>query len=191
LRQMGIALTFYVSDHTVYPPLNGYDPDKGGDIIKWHDYLNAALQSRTQPKQAAAGFSGIFRCPTHRPLPDFYSPSYGYNAFGAGGSGLEGSWTVPQSAGEWPRHLGLRDTAVKSPSELIAIGDGYAAYKTARTSGGQGFTDPDGLLVESEVLGRGSSLESDFLAMLVRPREARRRHQGRLNVAFCDGHVEA
>ena len=66
-----------------------------------------------------------------------------------------------------------------------------AAYKTARTSGGQGFTDPDGLLVESEVLGRGSSLESDFLAMLVRPREARRRHQGRLNVAFCDGHVEA
>jgi prepilin-type processing-associated H-X9-DG protein len=191
LRQIGLALTFYVSDHMVYPPLNGYDADKAGDIIKWHDYLNAALQSGPARKQAAAGFAGVFRCPTHRPLPDFYSPSYGYNAWGAGGSGLEGSWAVPQSPGEWPRHLGLRDTSVKSPSQMIAIGDGYTAYRTARTSGGQMFTDPDGLLVEHEVLGRGTSLESDFLTNLVRPREARRRHQGRLNIVFCDGHVEA
>lgn len=190
LRQMGLALTFYVSDYAVYPPLNGYEPAQGGEI-KWHDYLNAALQSRTQPKQAAAGISGIFRCPTHRPLPDFYSPSYGYNALGAGGTGLAGSWTVPQSLGDWPRHLGLPDTAVRSPSEMIAIGDGYAAYRTAKTSGGQSFTDPDGLLVEGELLGRGTVLESDFLTKLVRPKEARRRHRGRLNVAFCDGHVEA
>src|SRR5262245_61671488 len=88
LRQIGLALTFYISDHAVYPPLNGYDLAQGGEI-KWHDYLNAELQSRMPPKQAAAGFAGVFRCPTHRPLPDFYSPGYGYNALGAGGSGLE------------------------------------------------------------------------------------------------------
>ena len=34
LRQLGLALTFYVSDHRVYPPLNGYEPALGARPIK-------------------------------------------------------------------------------------------------------------------------------------------------------------
>ena len=99
LRQQGLALTFYVSDHRVYPPLNGYDPSLGGDVTKWHDFLEAALASLTPQKQAATGFGGVFRCPTHRPLPGSDSPSYGYDADGTGGLGLEGSSPQPESLG--------------------------------------------------------------------------------------------
>jgi prepilin-type processing-associated H-X9-DG protein len=45
--------------------------------------------------------------------------------------------------------------------------------------------------VESEFIYRGQRLESDLLSELVRPNDARRRHNNRLNVVFCDGHVEA
>jgi len=191
LRQQGLALTFYVSDHRVYPPLNGHDPALGGDITKWHDFLEAALASVTPQKQATAGFGGVFRCPTHRPLPGFYSPSYGYNADGTGGLGLEGSWTQPESLGVWPRHIGLRDSAVRSPSDMIAIGDGYIAYKSGNSSSGRPFTDSRGFILESELIGRAPRFEGDLLAQQNRPDEARRRHGGRLNTAFCDGHVES
>ena len=74
---------------------------------------------------------------------------------------------------------------------MIAIADGYSAYKSAHSSTGTHFENADGILVESEVIGRGQWIESDVLNDLARPDEACRRHRGKLNVIFCDGHVES
>jgi prepilin-type N-terminal cleavage/methylation domain-containing protein/prepilin-type processing-associated H-X9-DG protein len=193
LRQLGLALTFYVSEQKVYPPIYGYELSPTGDILRWHDYVNMALMRPNVPGQSSAGFAGVFRCPSHRPRLSRYSPGYGYNSEGTGGLGLGGWWRQPENLGEWPTHMGLRDTEVKSPADMIAMGDGYAAYKSANTPDGSPISDPNGLIQESELLGRFRWLEAsaDNLESRNRPAEARRRHLGRLNLVSCDGHVEA
>jgi prepilin-type processing-associated H-X9-DG protein len=74
---------------------------------------------------------------------------------------------------------------------MIAMADGYSAYRGAFSSTGIALSNPDGILVESEIIYRGLRFESDLLSELVRPNDARGRHNNRLNVVFCDAHVEA
>jgi len=105
--------------------------------------------------------AGVFRCPSDR----YSTISYGYNAFGV----------LP--AGDWTNALGLAgrlistseyfapvpESEVVSPSEMMAIGDTF--------DGGVFF-------------GRGH-LDNRELAIRFA------RHQGRLDVVFCDAHVES
>jgi prepilin-type N-terminal cleavage/methylation domain-containing protein/prepilin-type processing-associated H-X9-DG protein len=188
LGQLGIALQIYVSDHQSYPPKD----DFGNDMKLWFDYLNEAITSSDRSLRLSQhGFAGVFRCPAHRLRPSRFLPSYGYNAWGAGGGGLGGRTDPPESPGQWPQHVPTRESQVIAPADMIAIADGYSAYKSAHSSTGTHFENAEGILVESEVIGRGQWIESDVLNDLAHPDEARRRHRGKLNVIFCDGHVEA
>jgi prepilin-type processing-associated H-X9-DG protein len=120
-----------------------------------------------------------------------FSPSYGYNADGAMNLGLGGLYdTLNIIPGMYPQHIPTKEADVVSPSQMIALGDGFTAYKRAYNSDGQNYSMDGGLLLESEVLGRGQSIEGDLLSESIRPHEARRRHQGLLNMIYCDGHVE-
>ena len=47
------------------------------------------------------------------------------------------------------------------------------------------------MILESELIGRASRFEGGLLAQQNHPDEARRRHGGRLDTAFCDGHAES
>ena len=105
--------------------------------------------------------AGVFRCPSDR----YSTMSYGYNVYGV----------LP--VGDWTNALGLagrlistseyfgpvRESEVVSPSEMMAIGD---------TFGGGVF------------FGRGH-LDNRELAIRFA------RHQGSLDVVFCDAHVES
>ena len=197
LRQHGMALVMYVSEFRGYPPLNsGFATPPGDPLLVWYDYLNRILLNPTATGKVSSsvagsdGPGGTFQCPTHRAPAGVRTSSYGYNALGTGGVGLAGTWSDPATLGEPPRHDPIRDDTVRSPADMIAIGDGFLAVKKASTGSGIPVTDPEGILIEGELLGRLVSAEGDYIADASRPGVARRRHGGRINLTFCDGHVE-
>jgi prepilin-type N-terminal cleavage/methylation domain-containing protein len=205
LRQMGIALSMYVQETGVYPmsdhatvqlypskeaALNGWERhlrEFAGEPVLWRTMGN---DERTVFKK-----TGIFRCPSVRTnrydasnFPgliygqsyenDYYSEHYGYNGLGQsfvpgmrGGLGLEdiikGKPTGP-----------VRESAVKAPSDMIALGDGYYGSQWA----------PKRYLERSADLGRDSYGHTGDLAQ--ETKNAFKRHRKRIAVEFCDGHVE-
>jgi len=97
LRQLGTALAIYIGDHQTYPPKD----DFAQDLKLWCDYLNDVITSPgTSSRLSQTGFSGVFRCPAHKLRPSRFLPSYGYNAWGAGGGGLGGGIEAPEFLGQ-------------------------------------------------------------------------------------------
>jgi prepilin-type N-terminal cleavage/methylation domain-containing protein/prepilin-type processing-associated H-X9-DG protein len=171
LRQLGMALTMYVSDFSAYPPADGRIP--------WQDLL--------QPY--SSGKSGrltwftdpLFACPSST-----YGLSYGYNdtgtaAFPPGGLrfrrdlGLGGSTSEEDIFTRTP----LRETQVALPSDMIAFGD-------------PGVRDRNGHIISvDETIGfalgiLSSSPEMETFLIGV----TKKRHDSKANMSFCDGHVE-
>ena len=98
--------------------------------------------------------------------------SYGYNGLGLSeetdtkGLGLGGRTTASR----------VNESGVANPSDMMAVGDGFM--------GGGGMVR-DGELM----LWRNSSVTNEFYTGSTKRSYAL--HQGKANVVFCDGHVEA
>ena len=137
-------------------------------------------------------YRGVWRCPTevprayesswvdrgtiHRTMVVAWTTSYGYNSYGAAppvsnrGLGL-GLISIDMPGGFSPP---AKDVEVKVPSDMIALADGYEVNY---------FNGDPG---EAPLLIRGNYV-------LTNPppgSRAAKRHSGKLNVAFCDGHLE-
>lgn len=201
LRQIGIAMGSYVGDYHAY--MDGHWERISADRIssnpgEWPADLIPYLspterRSYTNLAQVVA-YNGIFRCPTHARdkisvrnylsgSTRLYVPpaSYGYNW--AGTAPPQGWGTYGQSFGLAPVQLTLlqatklshvtRDVEVKVTSDMIAFADGFWVGLT---------TEP----AESELLARAYHSISNAPLR----NRASKRHSGKLNVVFCDGHVE-
>jgi prepilin-type processing-associated H-X9-DG protein/prepilin-type N-terminal cleavage/methylation domain-containing protein len=113
-------------------------------------------------------YDGIWKCPTarFRNPGNFYPVCYGYNSSGIIHDGSEDNSLG--LGGNTRSQIPLRDSGVTHPSDMMAIGD---------ISGG-GIT----------LIWRGENSlptrDNDDL-------DFQRRHQGKANVVFCDGHVES
>lgn len=208
LKQLGLGLSLYTQDNgEAYPDL--YQPDDGKDWAgRMAPYLNVGyLRAHGQ---------GVFRCPSHTPKvgprrkelmeadPDKYHPSrmpsYGYNAFGEEvpdnkyheGHGLGGFWSLdPDGASD--RFLPTRESHVKRPSEMLAFGDGYTSLLDPRKpvgSLGRMALAEHSLLIRW-LTWQPSPQEYDQTALnVLTVEEVERRRHRRLNMTFCDGHVE-
>jgi prepilin-type processing-associated H-X9-DG protein len=75
------------------------------------------------------------------------------------------------------------ESEVASPSEMIAIGDGFKGNKDYLVDG-----DLDGMWRASGLKAYYDFGNFDYQASTKR---AHARHQGKANVVFCDGHVES
>jgi len=178
LRQLAIALNVYVDDNGVYPL--GDSNDGKGWMERLIPFRNGVVSVSGKP-------TGQFICPAPGFMFEGWShPSfYGYNVmgtdnafsesdilagrfgFGLGGIAKEGVGAVP-----------VPERAVKVPSDMIAFGDGFVGMKDKKISW-------------------GSAIGQNWIGF-VQPEEdrayraaAQKRHGGKLNMAFCDGHVEA
>jgi prepilin-type N-terminal cleavage/methylation domain-containing protein/prepilin-type processing-associated H-X9-DG protein len=128
LRQIGLGLILYVEEYGAYPHYSVRDsnrPELPGGI--WFHQM--------EPYIANSWTNKIYYCPAEKrpnqvadpqkPIDsgrNFFRGSYGYNAHGAGwlpdlhlGLGA----TVSDSA----RRTGIRESAVRAPSDMIAFGD--------------------------------------------------------------------
>jgi prepilin-type N-terminal cleavage/methylation domain-containing protein/prepilin-type processing-associated H-X9-DG protein len=213
-RQLMLAMQMYVTDHGGYP--DGESPNldsKGnylgprggpGNGVWWGDLIPYLSETKplihTTNYSLIRNYSGIWRCPSQpvKPKPpppqsvyDFSSyASYGYNYRGSAGAigqiphmfaGL--GYVGPAAANSGPvRCIGVRESEVKAPSDMIGLADGYGVSWV-------GPADPDPHLFEWIFL---EHIDPGSARISAKPKfgTAAHRHSGKLNVAFCDGHIE-
>ena len=194
LKQLGQALELFVGEHHVYPLEsnpnfeNGANPNHDSD---WSLALNHELGGGGNAHEADFISKGIWKCPAAMEPADWLPnlnnssqsrtvyQSYGYNACGMGmatptdtnsfGLGRHFKPPVAISTG-----LPVPESEVRNPSEMMAIGDGYCGH--------------DNLLFG----GQSRIWRTYFLPPPLKPNATdMKRHQGKANVVFCDGHVES
>ena len=186
VRQLGIGLQAFVTDNNAYPMFT--DPTKGGawmTAIQRSELASGSSTNRISFSQWSG--QGVWKCPaaikpSHLPEHRGYL-SYGYNTYGmtlstdTNSLGLGGHrvWDPPRNPNSPDSPAPpVRESEVTSPSEMMAIGDGFYGDDKVINDGGL-------------ALGRTSGLQDYFGST----KRSNARHQGKANVVFCDGHVES
>jgi prepilin-type N-terminal cleavage/methylation domain-containing protein/prepilin-type processing-associated H-X9-DG protein len=186
VRQLGLGLQQFVSDKHSYPLLVDAELDSSNHSTNFNTWAEAVEYNvggaNTRSAPSFRG-NGVWLCPGVKSkgiLGDGFS-SYGYNAFGIGVSsnfslGLGGHYgfTHVMQAGQ-PAVVKppVTISEVISPSEMMAIGDGFHGNRTEIFSG-------------QELFWRHNS----YIGFLDAT-PAKARHLAKANVVFCDGHVES
>jgi prepilin-type N-terminal cleavage/methylation domain-containing protein/prepilin-type processing-associated H-X9-DG protein len=169
LSQIGIGIQNFATDNHAYPTFIGGTNGSDNDSGLWFRQIESGGFDDSKPKKNFFD-DGVWLCPTAK--INRYHTSYGYNTFGVAPTGYTGSPSkLPQNIplgfegfynGRLPL-IPVKESQVASPSDMMAVGDSV--------NGGIDFMRADLKYLEQ----RGAST----------------RHQGRLNVVFCDGHVES
>ena len=199
VRQLGFGLALHVLDHEYYPV---YNVDPSVDLTNrfWHEAL--------RPYLSAGWTSAIYRCADYKGLTAEGNEdavplgSYGYNANGVKFTpstlGLGGFLTKIALSDEIEgldgRLLRIKENQVQIPSDMIAIGDASiiwhpkmlvrAFYEIPVT---QDSYDGMALL---DINSRNGVERKNYAGSEGVIRATLKRHSGRYNVVFCDGHVE-
>jgi prepilin-type N-terminal cleavage/methylation domain-containing protein/prepilin-type processing-associated H-X9-DG protein len=174
LHQIGIGIQNFVSNEHAYP-LSNASTDFHNFGPSWFEQIELGGFDNSKPKTNFFN-EGLWRCPSDPGLREGFMPiSYGYNTYGDAALGYNG----PEAMNPNFAPLGLfgyyhekpygvtpiRDSDVVCPSDMMAVGDSVR--------GGIDFMRQN----------LKNTLEYHHLAS--------ERHQGKLNVVFCDGHVES
>ena len=165
LHQLGLGIQNFVADNQAYP--SGIAGTNTSNPGSWMKQLQCGGFDVSKPKTNFIS-EGVWHCPSahwsHFPT-NAIPMSYGYNVYGS-----VGTFTNNTTFGLMGHFISrsalfapLKESEVAVPSDLMAIGDSF--------HGGVFFGRNDLAFGRN---GRASS-----------------RHQGRVNVAFCDGHVES
>lgn len=187
VRQLGLALQGFVAEKGSYPfffnphASHGNYPDYAS---RWEDALQNQIDSKGHTNDEAFMSESIWICPAaYKPNGwvstggDLVFNDYGYNWHGLSSStnclGLGGTYNWPVVPSPSPP---VSASQVVSPSEMIAIGDGFYGGNGVLKDGNWNLQRISGL---------------DPLKYAVETKRCYTRHQGRANIVFCDGHVES
>jgi prepilin-type N-terminal cleavage/methylation domain-containing protein/prepilin-type processing-associated H-X9-DG protein len=211
LHQMGLGLQMYVDDERFYPLESPGTVWQGLWAGALNRYLEQPMGTNTLVAVPRAWPGGVFVCPTDRRNPKRVGSStgYGYNIFGIShwsdpGTSMFPSPSIGLKATAQGLGLGWRgffkgagfndplpESAVRSPSEMIAVGDAYVSA-TNSPGGGVTRTRKFGVYESHGNIARENPSPEFYPINQVGKigKTAYTRHQGRLNTLFCDGHVE-
>ena len=186
VRQLGQKMLEFVADNGTYP-LSSTQPGEiyREGLISWPVYIQYGYIPRTSSSNHWF-HQGIWQCPSAIRPQEFKTEweydnycSYGYNEYGldvlttTNSLGLGGHRIKNDDDLHIPLSPPVSESEVASPSDMMAIGDG--------------FFGGNGVLREGWTLGRAYGL-TDYLGST---KSSYARHQGKANVVFCDGHVES
>ncbi len=186
VRQLGIALQEFVTDKNAYPFFVNPHASHGNyseHLTYWTDTLQREIDNKNYTN-AEFYSQSIWKCPAaYKPsgwIPNggnLVYDDYGYNWHGLSRStetnclGLGGTYNCPVVPSPSPP---VNESQVVSPSEMIAIGDGFYGGNGVVLDGNWNLYRTYGLQDNSGITKRSYA-----------------RHQGKANVVFCDGHVES
>jgi len=190
----------YTGDFQVYPPSVMSDADWQPNRW-WHQRLERYTGAKWHNYNYKPSAAGTDVCPDYGRLPGAFSDngigSYGYNvsAWGRSNSGLGGVLLNQFKPIILPEDIRLRtESEVVAPSDMMAIADATMNGKFADWDSGyfRGYADlqeafPGGIYIELNMQPPYPLSPCEKNAAL----GIRRRHGGRWNVVFCDGHIES
>jgi prepilin-type N-terminal cleavage/methylation domain-containing protein/prepilin-type processing-associated H-X9-DG protein len=169
LSQIGIGIQNFAADNHAYPTYRGGTNDDDNSGLWFHQIERGGFDNSKPPKNFFD--EGVWLCPSAK--IDNFNSSYGYNTFGVAPVGYTGSASkTPQNIplgfegfynGRLPL-MPVKESEVANPSDIMIVADS--------ANGGLDFMRQD-------------------LNYLEQKHNASARHQGKLNVVFCDGHVES
>lgn len=200
LRQIGVALKLYTGDYGAYPLYAHIPPI----MTYWHDDLERYASAkwpdpwigiyRVKPNFRP---TGLYVCPSFARLPNsFPTGSYGYNVNGTApnfrpglGLGLGGEKMTGDDDGvaNWDANTFRQnlETEILHPSDMVAVGDA----EFTKTPKSPLFPDLGEKLLPTEEL--NALLQSPSVVVQdIQSRFANLRHSGKVNIVFCDGHIE-
>jgi prepilin-type processing-associated H-X9-DG protein len=201
-RQLGLGLQLHVVDYAYYPVFD-VDPSVSLTNQFWHEAI--------RPYTSAAWTNALYRCPDYKGLTvdgnDSAVPlgSYGYNSNGVknrpSNLGLGGLLT--QVSGEGlgsvvdglpPGVLRISESQVLAPADMFAVGDATLSWDAASVimtffSVKVPADSYDGWAL-LDLSRRNFEERPNFAPSAGVIQATMKRHNGRYNIAFCDGHVE-
>ena len=198
-RQLGLALNLHVLDHEFYPT-TATDPIIGFTNFFWVEAL--------RPYTSASWTNKLYRCADYKGLTVEGNTealplgSYGYNANGTkwtpsvlGLGGILGQVLWDESMQKIDANvLRISDAKVTNPSGMIAMGDATIAWTPAGALEGlYGIeTQEDGYdgrtLLDINL--RNFHERPNFRPSVGVVSATKKRHSGRYNITFGDGHSE-
>ena len=166
LHQLGIALTIILGDDHGYPLY--YDPASSQKPLPerwWFNQMEAKGLGISKPA-ALFWTRGVWRCPTAQWQDGDVTNdlSYGYNTFG------------DLRFGNFTNNFGLGGHFSELSNHVVPVAP-IAESEVVR---------PSDMMAIGDVFGGAVSFMRGTLTQ-----QKYSRHQGRLNVLFCDGHVES
>ena len=198
LRQIGLGLALYGSDFQTYPTLFVQLSERSvSGIDKWRTMLNPYLGNVWRTVPFAGQYQDQLYCPAlyTREIPGVPSPgrerqSYGYNGLGLSTWGYDNAPGLPGDARG--AELGLGGWRPKGSVWLVAVPESKVAVPSDMIAVGDAFVESAGELIQTDYL-LGVNFSESLARQSVQTfaRRSSKRHQGRLNVVFCDDHVEA
>ncbi len=198
LRQIFLGMAMYVQDHTIYPVVSVKD-------TYGHHYWATQLEPYTKSKWGGE----LYNCPAHKAngkfsfksinpgWPDtpssWVNDSYGYNMGGVGGDFFYGRTDIDYEGLQNQEPTGplglnnLKENLVRQPSGMIALADENRYGPT----GGIILTSNGRLARSAWLVDVANCDQVNWDATTAALRTwLKKRHSGKLNFAFCDGHVE-
>jgi prepilin-type processing-associated H-X9-DG protein len=200
VRQLGIGLLAFTAENNTYPLYVNQKSDRGlypADMSDWMSTLQHTEISVSDGSTNKILFSkwisqGVWKCPAvfASPLPtngewSASYLSYGYNWYGLSSHsntdslGLGGHYVWNESRLPAPP---VRESEVTSPSEMMAIADGFYGD-------GSELQDGTSMFWRTHGIEKFPGQKKDSL--VASTKRAYARHQRKANVVFCDGHVES
>ncbi len=189
LRQLALAEKLYVDDNEGL--FSGADARSARYRDWWYSlgpYIKLDFSSHVVPGSGWRFLKGVFQCPSdpfYQTMFRTTATSYGYNvwgttsnlyhsaSFGLGAYGMPfKDYYTDIKIGGFPSQT--PESAVKKASEMMMFADGYVMSGKHRT------------LIPESWLDRSQGV----FGMQVDQRAVRRHHSNRINIVFCDGHVE-
>lgn len=180
LRQIGTGMLMFVADNGFYP--NSSVGGARNGLGTWVQQLKPLIASTWTNELYACPDNPVKRRPGSGVVGELTPdggmkvievvPSeqdYGYNDAGYGGAGLGGVVEPPSSVRD------VQEAEVHAPAEMLALGDSVLATQPRS----QSYFSPHAFYDVSS-----------FPHAAQRANSQRRRHSGKFNVVFADGHSE-
>lgn len=175
VRQMGVALQMYLGDYGYYPAL--FLPQTGTAWpLSWMDFL-VPYASKWKSSDS------IFKCPSFK-FDFLTNNSMDARWIGTGPYGYNGNYfssLSPGSTSQSKPAFYVSDSMVRVPSQMIALGDTHIYWNS----------------VHRRLFGDARLAYQPMKDRLTWPgyedeiKATKRRHAGRYEIGFCDGHVES